>query len=106
MSHLLSPLIFESHRDLNVTRHFRAIEKDRYMDHDGQAYCMCEHEPTVIPVQRVIDGKKSEVFVAMCNACMPGGAMHLREHKAPYLALHDFDLHRRLTVDGGERHAI
>lgn len=106
MNNLHNPLVIKSHRDLNVTRHVRALEKERYADQDGRAYCMCGHEPTIVPIERVIDGKKCERFVAMCNTCMPGSAMHLKEHKAPYLALNDFDLNCRLTIDGGERHAV
>lgn len=105
MTNLHNQLVIKSNGDRNVARHFHAIQKEHHTDQDGRAYCICGHQPTVVPIDRVVDGKKSKRFVAMCNTCMPGGAVHLREHEASDQAITDFDLNCRLTPEGGELYA-
>lgn len=104
---LSSPLVARSHRNLNTTRHIKAIGKERFADHECRAYCMCGHKPSIVPIKRKNDaGNQVETFVAMCSTCMPGGTMDLPEFKAPYLALQDFEDNCRLGLAGVDRHAI
>ncbi len=97
------PLVIQSKKNVNRTLHIKSLRLDKCkpLEEDGcNAYCTCGHKPEIVPIKKKENGKSVERFVAMCSTCMPGGAMELTAHKAPYLALQDFEDNCRTTFQG------
>jgi hypothetical protein len=94
-------LVIKSFKNVNVTRHIEDIS-NQFVDRDGHHYCKCSKQPTVVPIKRSVNGETQTRYVAMCNTCMPGGAMHLSEFKTAFQAIDDFNQNARLSLDVSE----
>lgn len=88
--------------NVNTVLHTDPLDRDKQFTPENScntSYCTCGHKPSIIPVNKTVDGLKVERFVALCATCLPAGAMDLKEFKAPYLALLDFEDNSRVTND-------
>lgn len=101
MNAATQPLVIEMKDNVNTTFHINTLRRERRLSTKStgcQPYCICGHKPSIIPVKKTVDGKRVERFVALCTTCGPAGAAELKEFKAPYLALQDFEDNSRVTI--------
>lgn len=98
-------LLIQVTDNVDTTFHINTLLRERALSTRSTGcdpYCICGHKPSIIPVKKTVEGKKVDSFVALCTTCRPTGVTDLKEFKAPYLALQDFEDSSRVSVENSK----